>query len=42
MLGNKTVPSEQTDGRRYSTSVALLSSRKWRRLLSWLSWCFRS
>ncbi|MCI72589.1 hypothetical protein A2U01_0093852 [Trifolium medium] len=42
MLGNKTVPSEQTDGRRYSTSVTLLPSRKWRRLLSWLSWCFRS
>ncbi|MCI32677.1 hypothetical protein A2U01_0053891, partial [Trifolium medium] len=42
MLVNKTVPSEQANGRRYSTSVTLLSSRKWRRLLSLLSWYFKS
>jgi hypothetical protein len=41
VLVNKTVPSEQTDRRWYSTSITLLSSRKWKLPLSWLSWCWR-
>ncbi|MCI84467.1 hypothetical protein A2U01_0105745 [Trifolium medium] len=41
MLVNKTVPSEQTDRQRYSTSVTLLASPQLRQSLSWLNWCFR-